>query len=488
MIRRNALLILAILIGLMMVGNSWALTQNDVTVQCTESVNPWQSITCTATASDPTSQLSYSWSVQNGTIVSGQGTTSIVINPSSSGTTTATVSVSASKKPEYDQNTTPIGMPDFNVEAGVPDEGFQGYLIVGNNGVPTPTAGYITGFRAYIAYSSYQLYPVLLSRNASDDTKWTVKWVGNYFTSTPGDKTWYPDAPIPVEAGWYIGYYSPGGGRAAARIVTTDQAREKVAPSLDVPGAEQTLTVTSSVPMLSAFFVANLEEPTVVSKSASTTVLPLNISCNNAYVGQNITCSTSAVPAENEFYTYQWSTNNGTIASGQGTQSITITGASEGAVNVTLNIAVKNSAGATFLMGELSHTGGYLSGTQPKDEIWMHSLSGARNAASITKFVYDAQWLTPFRIVILSFAGTNTYKNEWVSPLITPSVVGVNTWIPPAPVETGPGWRYLAVYVPKNSKMPLMYAPISGARQSAHRYDASIAVGGTNEYDQYYSS
>jgi len=470
-------------------GNVWAFSEADVAVQCTASVNQWQQITCTATANDPTFTYEYSWSVENGTIASGQGTASITITPSSPGTTTATVSVTASKKPEQYSDTVTIGMQTFDIEAGVPDSAAGGYLIVGNDGVPTPTAGYIVGFRAYVQATNRQIYPVLLSRNATDDTKWTVRWVGaGYNPTSTGDTVWYPDAPIPVEAGWYIGYYAYPTGRGIARMATTNASREKQGPSLDVPGVEQTLPVASSVPMLSAKFVEQMVAPVVASKSAATTVVPVNVSCNNAYVGQSVTCSTTAAPAENEFMTYEWSTTNGTITSGQGTQSITITGASEGAVTVTLNIAVKNAEGATFLIGEKSHAGGYSSDTKPKDKIWMNAGKYANNAACITKFGYEAQWLTPFRIVILSSAGTNTYKNEWVSPLITPSVVGVNTWIPPAPVETGSGTRFLAVYVPKNSKMPLTSGTTTSAWQSHYQYDASIAVGATNAYTQYDST
>lgn len=73
----------------------------------------------------------------------------------------------------------------------------------------------------------------------------------------------------------------------------------------------------------------------------------------------------------------------------------------------------------------------------------------ANSSGQITSFRYYASNTNPFRFVVVD----GSFRVQWVSPQITPSVVGANTYTPSTPIPVQSGYN-VGIYVPSTGVIP----------------------------------
>ena len=215
--------------------------------------------------------------------------------------------------------------------------------------------------------------------------------------------------------------------------------------------------------ILLLFMMAVLMLATAGSAWAALPAENVTFTCTSVMVGQPITCTATATPTAGEPLTYLWSTDQGTVTAGQGTATAMISSPTIGTASITLKVtATPPITGATQTLGNLM----YLlssAGLSPENTIYAATsvVWNVTYGGYATSFTYTAVNLNKFNILLMGGGGTSRVP-IWISPDVTPSQIGINTWTPSAPIALPNEAIYLGAYSRANQEVPLAYCSTVG--------------------------
>jgi len=223
----------------------------------------------------------------------------------------------------------------------------------------------------------------------------------------------------------------------------------------------------------------------VLMATVSAWAAVVTLSCTESVTtGQPISCAATATPDASETLAYLWSTDKGAITAGQGTAQATVSSPTVGnasvSVQVTGTITPVTPVDYGFVYG--SGTSAHGGWGNPSLIFFTKNLNKLPGGTWIKSIRYTAANRNPFQFAMGSSSDINNVELRWLSPSITPGVVGENTWTPSSPVQIeNLTTMYLGFFHPGAGAAPTI-AYRSLANGSRVKDPASMTIGSTAVY------
>ena len=343
---------------------------------------------------------------------------------------------------------------------------------------PATGAGQINSFGYYA--SNLNPFSFVLVNGSS-----VVQWVSPLITPTAvGMNTYTPTFPLAIQTGWNLGVYFSSTGTIPYEITGATGSWTNVGTG--VPAATETLSFLSSGPRTYSFVaygtMTTVTTPILTTVTVSPTTETLSVGGTQqltaspmdqnsiAFVGATVSYASSNTAVA----TVDPSTGLITAVSA-GTATITVT-ATSGTTVVTTTSAVTVSATVTppstvtpylpapiatpnidFYVGNDALTVRTQVDTYSNFTV-VDTNSPASEAGYIPEINYYAANMNPFEFVFVNSSNTV----EWISPTITPSVIGFNDYEPTTPVAIQAGWN-LGAHFDSTGTIPFEYVGASAS-------------------------
>ncbi|MEI7637279.1 MAG: PKD domain-containing protein [Syntrophus sp. (in: bacteria)] len=245
-------------------------------------------------------------------------------------------------------------------------------------------------------------------------------------------------------------------------------------------------------PTAGSYNVSVTVYPTGYPNSASTSTkivtvaAKVNFTCTESVeTGQPISCTAQVVPDGSETLTYLWTVNQGEVTAGQGTNQVTISSPIVGQTTVSLKVTASVPAPTPVTVGFVYSNSSAHTTPLPQNTVTVFAnISGNRlpNGSWITSFKYIAGRIKPFRFVLANSLNSSSMELKWISPEITPSAIGENTWAPESPIKVEGSNMYLGYYTYTGDAQTVNYkAVLDGGRE---RSNATMALGVIETYSK----
>jgi PKD repeat protein len=232
--------------------------------------------------------------------------------------------------------------------------------------------------------------------------------------------------------------------------------------------------------------------PTGYPNSASTSTktvtvaAKVNFTCTESVeTGQPITCTAQVVPNGSETLTHLWTVNQGEVTAGQGTNQVTISSPIVGQTTVSLKVTASVPAPTPVTVGFVySNSSAHTTPLSQNTVAVFANTSGNRlpDGSWITSFKYSAGRLKPFRFVLANSLSSSSMELKWISPEITPSAIGENTWAPESPIKVEGTNIYLGFDTYSGDAQTVNYkAVLDGGME---RSNATMALGVIETYSK----
>ena len=309
------------------------------------------------------------------------------------------------------------------------------FTIIDTN-TPIASNGNITSFSYYASNTNPFEFVVVDSANM-------VKWVSPMITPTTPTaiNTYTPTSPIPVQTGWKVGLYFSSTGTIPFN--SSGATASWTAPGSGAPTIGSTLTVAGSGARTYSF-VANfsaIATPVLTSLAVSPASATLGIGAVQQLTVSPMDQNNTAFPGVTLSYVSANPAIATVSASGlvtgvsAGSTTITATGTS-GAIHVSGTFAVTvGSSGTSGVIGNNTNAENQIDSFSNFTVVDVNH--PATQNGQISSISYYASNLNPFDFVIVN--GSNVV--QWVSPMVTPTTIGVNTYILPTPIAVQTGWN-----------------------------------------------
>jgi hypothetical protein len=364
------------------------------------------------------------------------------------------------------------------------------FTVVDTNN-PAISSGQITSF-GYYAFNTNPLAFVIV------DTANKVQWISPVITpASVGALTYTPATPVVVQSGWNVGLYFSAMGSVpydpsgATASWTTNNS--------GMPGTGSTLSYTSSgtrtysvvaygttgtttTPVLTTLNVTPASETLNVAATQQLTASPMDQN-STAFSGATIgyvSSNPSVATVSSLGLITAVASGTATITATATSGSTSVTGTSAVTVSTT-PVTPPTLPTADFYIGNNATTRSQVDTASNFTVIDMNH--PATGAGSISEFDYYASNTNPFEFVVVN--GSNAV--QWISPVITPSAIGFNTYTPTSPVPVQSGWN-VGVHFDSTGTIPFDSSGASamwtanGAGMPTNGTTLSLAGSGSRTY------